>query len=82
MQPFSFWGGGGGSYQRLLRRLDHAADQINPFLAIIAIGLAILNAACLVALLYTASLAIRGPDPCFAVSAPVAPAVPNGPVSR
>jgi hypothetical protein len=73
MQPFSFWGG--GSYHRLLRRLDHAAGQINPFLAIIAIGLAILNVACAVALLDIGSLALRRPSPEPAISAPASPSV-------
>jgi hypothetical protein len=79
MQPFSFWGGGWGrgSAQRLFRRLDHAAGQINPFLAIIAIGLAILNVACLIALIDTGSLAIRRPDPGTAVATSAANAVPN-----
>jgi hypothetical protein len=75
MQPFSFRGRGSG--RRLLRRLDHAAGQLNPFLAMIAIGLAILDAACLIALIDTGSLAIRRPVPDAVVAAPAAPSVAN-----
>jgi hypothetical protein len=74
MQPFSFRGGSG---QRLLRRLEHAAERINPFLMVIAIGLAILDAACLIALIDTGSLAIRRPDPGSSVAVSAASAVPN-----
>ena len=66
MPPFS--SRGGGSRQRLLRRLDDAAGKINPFLAIIAIGLAILNVACLRTLIDTGSLAIRRPNSAGVVS--------------
>lgn len=44
-------------YERLMRRLDQAAEQINPFLVVIAIGLLILDASCLVSLLDTGILA-------------------------
>jgi hypothetical protein len=70
MQPFSF--GSRGSRQRLLRRLDSAAERLNPFLIMIAIGLAILDAACLIALIDTGSLAIRRPDPGSPVAASAA----------
>jgi hypothetical protein len=75
MQPFSFraW----ASYQRLLRRLDHASVQINPFLAIIAIGLAILNAVCLIALIDIGNLSIRRPAGVSAGPVAAAPAVPG-----
>jgi hypothetical protein len=75
MPPFSFRDRGSG--RRWLRRLDHAAGQLNPFLAMIAIGLAILDAACLIALIDAGSLAIRRPAPDAAVSAPAAPSVAN-----
>ena len=32
---------------RWLRRLDHAAERINPYLGVLAIGLVILDATCL-----------------------------------
>jgi hypothetical protein len=35
---------------RLFRRLDRVAGEINPFLAAVAIGLAMLNLSCLVSL--------------------------------
>lgn len=61
----------------LLRRLDHAAGQINPFLAMIAIGLAVLDAACLIALIDTGSLAIHRGDAGTAVSASAANTAPH-----
>ena len=53
------------SLDRWLRRLDDAADSINPFLTVLAIGLAVLNLTC-VALLAT--------DLAFTHDAPGAPA--------
>jgi hypothetical protein len=47
----------------LLRRLDDAAGRINPFLMMVAIGLAVLDAACLIALLDTGSLATTDSNP-------------------
>ncbi|MBV8120833.1 MAG: hypothetical protein JO081_12950 [Alphaproteobacteria bacterium] len=52
----------GGSLERWLRRLDRAAEQINPLLMMFAIGLAVLDAACVIALIDVGSLALhRGP---------------------
>jgi hypothetical protein len=66
----------GGPRQPLLRRIDHAADRINPFLMVIAIGLAVLDAVCLIALLDTGSLAAHRDGLAPAVSAPAAGSVP------
>ncbi len=64
------------SREPLIRRLDLAAHQINPFLMMVAIGLAILDASCLIALLDTGSLGRRG-GPSTAISAPVSGALPD-----
>ncbi len=61
----------------LLRRIDRAAGQINPFLMVVAIGLAVLDASCLIALLDTGSLAISRGGPSPTISAPAAGALPN-----
>ncbi len=63
MEPF-FWRRR-GSHQPLLRRLDRAAERLNPFLMMIAIGLAVLNISCLITLVDTGTLAIHhgAPDP-------------------
>jgi hypothetical protein len=56
--------------RHLLLRLERAAAEINPFLIVIAIGLAVLDAACLVALLDTGSFGAHlgaaglAPAPC------------------
>ena len=39
-----------GAPGRLVRRLDRIAGEINPFLAVVAIGLVMLNLCCFVAL--------------------------------
>ncbi len=39
-----------GTPGRLVRRLDRAAGEINPFLAAVAIGLVMLNLCCFVSL--------------------------------
>ncbi len=49
-----------GSREPLYRRVDRAAAKINPFLIVIAIGLAVLDASCLIALLDTGSF-VRQP---------------------
>jgi hypothetical protein len=59
-----------------VRRLDHAADLINPFLIVIAIGLAILDVTCLIGLLDVGSLAAR-PGSGDAMSAPATSTVVN-----
>ena len=46
----------GRSGASLLQRLDRAASVINPFLTVIAIGLALLDAVCLIGLLDTGNL--------------------------
>jgi len=61
----------------LLRRLDSAAGRINPFLMMIAIGLAVLDASCLIALLDTGSLATSRGGPSPTISAPATGAAPN-----
>jgi hypothetical protein len=61
----------------LIRRLDHAAQQINPFLMVVAIGLAILDASCLIALMDTASPGFRQGAPSPAISAPAPGALPD-----
>jgi hypothetical protein len=65
------------SREPLYRRLDRAADEINPFLMVIAIGLAVLDICCLVALLDTGSLGLRHPDAQPAVAGPVAVGAPG-----
>jgi hypothetical protein len=61
----------------LYRRLDRAAGRLNPLLMVIAIGLAILNASCLLTLFDTGKLPVRCVDPGQARSAPVTDASPN-----
>jgi hypothetical protein len=68
---------GTGSYERLIRRLDQAAERINPFLVVIAIGLLILDASCLISLLDTGSLAVHQGAASPAMSAPSTGAIPN-----
>ena len=46
----------GRSDELLLQRLNRAAGLINPFLTLIAIGLALLDVVCLIGLLDTGSL--------------------------
>jgi hypothetical protein len=65
------------SREPLFRRLDRAADEINPFLMVIAIGLAILDICCLVALLDTGSLKLPHPGAQPAVAGPAAIGVPG-----
>ena len=69
--------GGPGSCERLLRRLDHAAARINPFLVVIAIGLLILDASCLISLLDTGSLAAHQAAAEPVMSGPPAAVMPN-----
>jgi hypothetical protein len=54
-----FFAGRPGSWERLLSRLDHAAERINPFLVVIALGLLVLDASCLISLLDTGGLAVH-----------------------
>ncbi len=61
----------------LLHRLDRAAGRLNPFLIVVAIGLAVLDASCLIALLDTGTLAISRGAPAPTISAPAAGAAPN-----
>jgi hypothetical protein len=61
----------------LMRRLDSAAGRINPLLMMIAIGLAVLDASCLIALLDTGSLATSRGGPSPTISAPATGGVPN-----
>jgi hypothetical protein len=65
------------SREPLMRRLDRAAGRINPLLMAIAIGLAVLDASCLIALLDTGSLAVRQGGPAPPISPPATSAVPN-----
>jgi hypothetical protein len=69
----------GRSDEPLLQRLDRAAGVINPFLTIIAIGLALLDAVCVIGLLDTGNL--RTNPGGSAISAPatgvVASQLPN-----
>jgi hypothetical protein len=65
------------SREPLYRRLDRAAGQLNPLLMMIAIGLAILNASCLLTLFDTGKLPVRCIDSGQARSAPATGAVPN-----
>jgi hypothetical protein len=60
----------------LLRRLDRAAGQLNPFLMVIAIGLAVLVGSCLIALLDTGSLAVNRRGPGSMIAAPATAAAP------
>ena len=68
------------SLDRWLRRLDRAADRMNPFLAVLAIGLAILNLTCLA--LLASQLPITrhpaGADPPAALAADPSPAPTSG----
>jgi hypothetical protein len=61
----------------LLRRLDRAAEQINPFLMMIAIGLAVPDVSRLIALLDTGTLALRRAPVGTYISAYSAGAVAN-----
>jgi hypothetical protein len=61
----------------MLRRCDAAAERINPFLVVIAIGLLILDASCLISLLDTGSFAVHQGAAGPALSAPPAGAMPN-----
>jgi hypothetical protein len=61
----------------LLRRLDRAAGCMNPFLLVVAIGLAVLDASCLIALLDTGSLAVHQGAPGSTLAAPATGAAPN-----
>jgi hypothetical protein len=61
----------------LMRRLDSAAARINPILMMIAIGLAVLDASCLIALLDTGTLAVHRGGPGPTISAPATGAAPN-----
>lgn len=60
------------SREPLMRRLDHAAGQINPFLMVVAIGLAVLDASCLITLLDTGSLQLHRASAVPAIAAPFA----------
>ena len=60
----------------LLRRLDRAAGQFNPFLMVIAIGLAVLVGSCLIALLDTGSLVVNRGGLGSTISAPATAAAP------
>jgi hypothetical protein len=60
----------------LFRRLDRAAERINPFLIVVAIGLAVLDASCLIALLDTGSLMAGRAVPGPTSTGPAASAVP------
>jgi hypothetical protein len=57
----------GGSLVRWLHRLDRASELINPFLIVIAIGLAVLDSAWVIALIDTGRLPVHrgGPDSAF-----------------
>lgn len=61
----------------LFRRLDRAAGRMNPFLLVVAIGLAVLDASCVIALLDTGTLAVHRGGPGPTLTAPAAGAVPN-----
>jgi hypothetical protein len=62
----------GGSLERWVRRLDRAAELINPLLLMFAIGLAILDGACAIALIDTGRLPVhwQGSGPASSSAAP------------
>jgi hypothetical protein len=53
---------GGRSPEPFFRRLDHAAAALNPFLAIVIIGLIILNVICGFSLVLSFGVTDRNPD--------------------
>ena len=63
--------------ESLLCRLDRAARRINPLLMVIAIGLAILDASCLITLLDNGSLTVHLSRLSPVISARAAGAVRN-----
>jgi hypothetical protein len=65
------------SREPLSRRLDRAAAEINPYLLMIAIGLAVLGFSCVIGLIYTGSLALRHDYAQPAITAPVAVGAPG-----
>jgi len=65
------------SPERLIGRLDRLAGRLNPFLAAIAIGLAILDASCLLALWGSNALPISRGAPSATINAPLTGAFPN-----
>ena len=64
-----------GSPERWFRRLDRTAEQVNPFLIVIAIGLAVLDAVCVITLIDTGRLPVRRGSPERVIAAPIASAV-------
>jgi len=69
------------SLDRWLRRLDHAADAMNPFLIVLAIGLAVLNLTCIA--LIASRLPITHGKPAISACPPLSNDGPDaGPPAR
>ena len=65
--------------KRVVRRLDHATGEINPFLFAVAVGLVVLYISCLIALVIR--LPVVHSNACVTTSAPPAAGEVRGPGS-